>query len=142
MKNINLSLTTLGKVIYALSSGDKKAAGAFRESKLTRLLQESLTGNTFTFIFGNLSPSGKNMDETISTLKFVERANHITLKVKPTEFNGHNPDTVDKLKREVEYLKDLLNLKKQGINPEDIAQHLAKLKSENLQQKPKEVSNE
>jgi hypothetical protein len=65
------------------------------------LLQESLTGNTFTFIFGNLSPSGKNMDETISTLKFVERANHITLKVKPTEFNSHNPDTVDKLKREV-----------------------------------------
>lgn len=39
LKNINLSLTTLGKVIYALSSGDKKAAGAFRESKLTRLLQ-------------------------------------------------------------------------------------------------------
>ena len=39
LKNINLSLTTLGKVIYALSSGDKKASGAFRESKLTRLLQ-------------------------------------------------------------------------------------------------------
>lgn len=57
------------------------------------------------------------MDETISTLKFVERANHITLKVKPTEFNSQNPDTVDKLKKEVEYLKDLLNLKKQGINP-------------------------
>lgn len=39
LKNINLSLTTLGKVIYALSSGDKKVSGAFRESKLTRLLQ-------------------------------------------------------------------------------------------------------
>jgi hypothetical protein len=48
---------------------------------------------------------------------------------------------VDKLKREVEYLKDLLNLKKQGINPEDIAQHLAKLKSETFQLKSKEVSN-
>jgi hypothetical protein len=39
------------------------------------------------------------MDETISTLKFVERANHITLKVKPTEMNSANPDTVDKLKK-------------------------------------------
>jgi len=71
LKNINLSLTTLGKVIFALSSGDKKAVAAFRESKLTRLLQESLTGNTFTFIFGNLSPSSKNLEETINTLKFV-----------------------------------------------------------------------
>jgi hypothetical protein len=43
----------------------------------------------------------------------------------------------------VEYLKDLLNLKKQGINPEDIAQHLAKMKKEGgHQQKGKEVSNE
>jgi hypothetical protein len=80
------------------------------------------------------------MDETVSTLKFVERANHITLKVKPTEFNGQNPDTVDKLKREVEYLKDLLNLKKQGINPEDIAQHLSKLKHDNTSSKAKEIS--
>jgi hypothetical protein len=38
LKNINLSLTTLGKVIYSLSAGEKKV-GAFRESKLTRLLQ-------------------------------------------------------------------------------------------------------
>ncbi len=43
-----------------------------------------MTGNTFTFILGNLSPSAKNLDETINTLKFVERANHITMKVKPT----------------------------------------------------------
>jgi kinesin family protein 4/21/27 len=78
-------LTTLGKVIYALSSGDKKVGGVFRESKLTRLLQESLTGNTYTFVMANLSPSIKNLEETINTLKFVERANHITLKVKPTE---------------------------------------------------------
>ena len=84
LKNINLSLTTLGKVIYALSSGDKKASGAFRESKLTRLLQESLTGNTYTFIMANLSPSSKNLEETVNTLKFVERANHISLKVKQT----------------------------------------------------------
>ncbi len=94
-----MSLTTLGKVIYALSSGDKKVGGVFRESKLTRLLQESLTGNTYTFVMANLSPSIKNLEETINTLKFVERANHITLKVKPTELTGANPDTVSKLQK-------------------------------------------
>lgn len=62
LKNINLSLTTLGKVICSLSSNDKKATAAFRESKLTRLLQESLTINTITFIIGNLSPSSRNSD--------------------------------------------------------------------------------
>jgi hypothetical protein len=83
LKNINLSLTTLGKVIYALSSGKKTNVAAFRESKLTRLLQESLTINTNTFIIGNISPSSKNIDETINTLKFAERASHITMKIKP-----------------------------------------------------------
>lgn len=76
LKNINQSLTTLGKVIASLSSKVKSVA-AFRESKLTRLLQDSLTGNTFTFIVGNISPSLNNMDETMNTLKFVERARHV-----------------------------------------------------------------
>ena len=44
---------------------------------MTRLLQESLTGNTYTFIVGNISPSASNMDETMNTLKFVERARHV-----------------------------------------------------------------
>jgi len=54
-------LTTLGKVIYSLSSGGKSIP-AFRESKLTRLLQDSLTANTLTFIVGNVSPSANNID--------------------------------------------------------------------------------
>lgn len=78
LKNINQSLTTLGKVIASLSSKTKSVA-SFRESKLTRLLQDSLTGNTFTFIVGNISPSINNIDETMNTLKFVERARHVTV---------------------------------------------------------------
>ena len=78
LKNINQSLTTLGKVIYNLSSSGKSIP-SFRESKLTRLLQDSLTGNTFTFIVGNISPSLTNNDETLNTLKFVERARHVTI---------------------------------------------------------------
>ena len=77
LKNINLSLTTLGKVIKSLSSGDTKLRSSFRESKLTRILQDSLVGNTKTFIIGNISPSSKNVEETMNTLKFVERARHV-----------------------------------------------------------------
>lgn len=136
LKNINLSLTTLGKVIYALSSGDKKkATGAFRESKLTRLLQESLTGNTLTFIIANLSPSFRNIEETMNTLKFVERAHHITMQVKPTDINAENPESMAKLQREVLYLRDLLDLKKQGVGSEELPAQLAKLKHENDQLK-------
>ena len=62
LKNINQSLTTLGKVIASLSTTKSKSVAPFRESKLTRLLQDSLSGNTFTFIVGNISPSIKNID--------------------------------------------------------------------------------
>jgi hypothetical protein len=76
----------------------------------------------------NLSPSIKNLEETINTLKFVERANHITLKVKPTELTGANPDTVSKLQKEIEYLKELLDMKKKGFNPEEMANQLKLMK--------------
>lgn len=55
LKKINLSLTTLGKIIHILSSQTKLPL-PFRESKLTRLLQDSLGGNTQTMIIANVSP--------------------------------------------------------------------------------------
>ncbi len=70
--------------------------------------------NTNTFIIGNISPSSKNIDETLNTLKFAERASHITMKVKPLEYSEMNPDAVDRLKKEIAYLKGLLNRKGEG----------------------------
>ena len=75
-KTINKSLTTLGKTIKALT--DKKINHIpYRESKLTRILQESLGGNSRTCLIITCSPSPFNTDETLSTLRFGTRARSI-----------------------------------------------------------------
>lgn len=78
LKNINLSLTTLGKVISCLSEQRKPP---YRESKLTRLLQDSLGGNTFTVIIATITTKSICLDESLNTLKFLERAKQIKTEV-------------------------------------------------------------
>ena len=72
-KKINTSLSTLGKVIQALSDG-KSNHVPYRDSKLTRLLQESVGGNSITKLIINISPSSINEYETITSLRFGLRA--------------------------------------------------------------------
>ncbi|CCG80844.1 Putative uncharacterized protein [Taphrina deformans PYCC 5710] len=72
---INQSLLTLGRVINALV--DRSQHVPYRESKLTRLLQDSLGGRTKTCIIATLSPAKINMDETVSTLEYANRAKSI-----------------------------------------------------------------
>merc|ERR1719327_137709 len=80
-KNINRSLSALGNVINALT--DKKSTHIpYRDSKLTRVLQESLGGNAKTSLIITCSPSNFNEQETISTLRFGQRAKMIKNVVK------------------------------------------------------------
>lgn len=72
-KTINKSLTCLGKVINNLTDG-KSTHIPYRDSKLTRILSESLGGNSKTCLIITCSPSVFNEAETISTLKFGKRA--------------------------------------------------------------------
>lgn len=72
---INKSLLTLGRVINALV--DKNSHIPYRESKLTRLLQDSLGGRTKTCIIATVSPAKSNLEETISTLDYAFRAKNI-----------------------------------------------------------------
>ena len=80
---INLSLTNLGTVINALASGKAKHV-PYRNSKLTRLLQESLGGNALTAMIATLSPADYNYAESLSTLKYASRAKTITPVTKPS----------------------------------------------------------
>ena len=74
-KKINLSLSALGNVIKALTSGADHIP--YRDSKLTRLLQESLGGNYKTSLVVNCSPHPRNIEDSINTLKFAQRAKTI-----------------------------------------------------------------
>ncbi|XP_031627894.1 osmotic avoidance abnormal protein 3 isoform X2 [Contarinia nasturtii] len=74
---INLSLSALGNVISALVDGKSKHI-PYRDSKLTRLLQDSLGGNTKTIMIACISPAEFNYDETLSTLRYASRAKNIS----------------------------------------------------------------
>ncbi|KAK6828106.1 hypothetical protein PG987_011447 [Apiospora arundinis] len=80
-KKINKSLSALGMVINALTDG-KSSHVPYRDSKLTRILQESLGGNSRTTLIINCSPSSYNDAETLSTLRFGMRAKSIKNKAK------------------------------------------------------------
>jgi kinesin family protein 11 len=76
--NINQSLLTLGRVITALV--EKRPHIPYRESKLTRLLQDSLGGKTKTSIIATISPASMDLEDTMSTLDYASRAKKITNK--------------------------------------------------------------
>jgi len=78
---INQSLLSLGNCITKLAS-NKGAHVPYRDSKLTRLLQESLQGTCRTVMIANISPSHKQVEETLNTLKYAERATNIQTLIK------------------------------------------------------------
>jgi kinesin family member 5 len=84
-KKINSSLSCLGNVINALTTRSKSDHIPFRDSKLTRLLKDSLTGNFSTSIIVNCSLSEQSVNETVSSLKFAERAKKIKVNVQSLE---------------------------------------------------------
>ncbi|KAF0697348.1 Aste57867_11949 [Aphanomyces stellatus] len=87
--NINKSLLTLGKVISALGSKSNAPFVPYRDSKLTKLLMDSLGGNSLTLMIACISPSPGVMEDTLSTLNYATRAKNIqnkpTIQMDPTE---------------------------------------------------------
>ncbi|MPC08093.1 Kinesin-like protein KIF3A [Portunus trituberculatus] len=102
---INLSLSTLGNVISALVDG-RSTHIPYRNSKLTRLLQDSLGGNSKTVMCANIGPANYNYDETISTLRYANRAKNICNKAKINE--DPKDALLRKLQDEIKNLRDQL----------------------------------
>jgi len=99
---INLSLTILGNVISKLVSG-KNIHIPYRESMLTKLLCDSLGGNTKTVMIANVGPADINVEETINTLRYAESAKKI--KNKPIINEDPKDAQLRKIQEEIEFLK-------------------------------------
>ena len=121
--NINRSLLTLGNCINALceasKSGNKKPYIPYRDSKLTRLLKDSLGGNARTVMIANVSPSINTFDDTYNTLKYANRAKNIktfvTRNVLNAQYHISNyVNIINNLKEEVSKLKQELQMRDGG----------------------------
>ena len=120
-KKINLSLSCLGNVINALVK--KYDHIPYRDSKLTRLLQESLGGNYKTTLIVAASPHPSNFDDTLNTLKFAKRAKSIknNAKINLMRSPGEYIRIINKLKEEVKRLNSELEMYKSDNLPMDLS---------------------
>ena len=114
--NINKSLLTLGNCINALYDKNQKGNKIyipFRDSKLTRILKDSLGGNSRTVMIANISPFIYNFDDTYNTLKYAERARCIKTKIKrniiENVINNDYLDLIKNLQNKINVLENELN---------------------------------
>lgn len=126
---INQSLSALGNVISALTN-PKRSHIPYRDSKLTRLLQDSLGGNTRTVVIATISPSEAALDETISTLQFADRAKCVTVRVKVNEMVD-DAILLARAQREIARLKVLMKESGSQQHVAELEEQVAKLKKEN-----------
>ncbi|XP_073034429.1 kinesin-like protein KIN-7K, chloroplastic [Primulina eburnea] len=110
---INKSLLTLGTVISKLTDG-KSSHIPYRDSKLTRLLQSSLSGHGRISLICNITPSSSNAEETHNTLKFAHRAKHIEILAAQNKIIDEK-SLIKKYQNEIRCLKEELEQLKQGI---------------------------
>ncbi|CAO0790906.1 unnamed protein product [Mucor circinelloides] len=112
--NINAGLLALGNVISALGDPSKKSTHVpYRDSKLTRLLQDSLGGSAMTLMIACVSPAESNLSETLNTLQYANRARNIKNKMEKNEMEEWmTTDNVDMLRTTISKLKnELRNMK-------------------------------
>ncbi|CAH8354559.1 unnamed protein product [Eruca vesicaria subsp. sativa] len=130
--SINKSLLTLGTVISKLT--DTKAAHIpYRDSKLTRLLQSTLSGHGRVSLICTITPASSTSEETHNTLKFAQRCKHVEIKASRNKIMDEK-SLIKKYQKEISCLQDELTQLKQGVsmstsNQEDLADRKVQVKS-------------
>ncbi|XP_063972210.1 chromosome-associated kinesin KIF4A [Diachasmimorpha longicaudata] len=135
--NINKGLLALGNVISNL--GENAAHIGYRDSKLTRLLQDSLGGNSITLMIACVSPADYNLEETLSTLRYADRAKKI--KNKPVVNQDSKAAEINRLNALVKELKLSLIERGPAIDCPPDHQELLE-KNRGLQRKLRELSEQ
>ncbi|KZV23207.1 hypothetical protein F511_05046 [Dorcoceras hygrometricum] len=110
---INKSLLTLGTVISKLTDG-KSTHIPYRDSKLTRLLQSSLSGHGRVSLICTVTPASSNSEETYNTLKFAQRSKHVEIKASQNMILDEK-SLIKKYQREISNLKQELQNLKSGM---------------------------
>jgi kinesin family protein 4/21/27 len=105
--SINGGLAALGKVISQLSSRHPGSHVSYRDSKLTRLLQDSLGGNAITYMIACVTPAEFHLSETLNTVQYAQRARAIQSKPRIQQVEeGDKQAIIDRLKAEVAFLRE------------------------------------
>ena len=105
--SINAGLASLGKVISQLSSRQAGSHVSYRDSKLTRLLQDSLGGNAITYMIACVTPAEFHLSETLNTVQYAQRARAIQSKPRIQQVEeGDKQALIDRLKAEVAFLRE------------------------------------
>ncbi|KAF4511782.1 hypothetical protein G6O67_000993 [Ophiocordyceps sinensis] len=105
--SINAGLASLGKVISQLSSRQPGSHVSYRDSKLTRLLQDSLGGNAITYMIACVTPAEFHLSETLNTVQYAQRARAIQSKPRIQQVEeGDKQAIIDRLRAEVSFLRE------------------------------------
>lgn len=106
--SINAGLASLGKVIAQLSSRSAGSHVSYRDSKLTRLLQDSLGGNAITYMIACVTPAEFHLSETLNTVQYAQRARAIQSKprIQQVDEEGNRQAVIDRLRAEVSFLRE------------------------------------
>ncbi|KAL8825452.1 MAG: hypothetical protein Q9191_004410 [Dirinaria sp. TL-2023a] len=121
---INAGLASLGKVISQLSSRQPGAHVSYRDSKLTRLLQDALGGNAITYMIACVTPAEFHLSETLNTVQYAKRARAIQIKPEIQQISDESDKqaVIDRLRAEVQFLRDQISSTNHGDMRNDAAQ--------------------
>jgi len=116
--SINAGLASLGKVISQLSSKHGSGHISYRDSRLTRLLQDSLGGNAITFMIACVTPANFHMNETLNTLDYARRARSIQVRpmIQQSNEDGDKQRAIDELRATVQHLRAQIGQSEHGLD--------------------------
>lgn len=113
--SINAGLAALGKVISQLSSRQAGSHVSYRDSRLTRLLQDSLGGNAITYMIACVTPAEFHLSETLNTVQYAQRARAIQSKPRIQQVEeGDKQAIIERLKAEVAFLREQIRSTERG----------------------------